>query len=469
MKKFSKKVKSILAISIALICAIAIAVTAIVIGKKKDNTPPAGGPAPELNKQAQQFLTSQKSFGEAIALRQDNSQNVFYADASKFENLLGQTFDLVNGKVLVMDNGSGWKSIYFIGESGVTSIEIPEEPAAVNKVGSSVYFENGKVIVQQKYNNTVGAEQYTIWTVLNVKADGTGEVLIQKKVMNDKIFYNFYAGENYFGLVYSDGTSAEIEIVSFNSQVDSVLTEIDIDGYGEPQVAFSEHSCLYEVNGKSSITFISNSAIKTHNVVSGNPVIYVGADKYFIETETSGAFTYELVKLSSSSEISITPYSIDSAYAAIYGKDYVFGPDNTFGSGINGYSKIVLMKKDGLGNLKTTDAKIAYYDYDMNLIAEFVSDVTDSIIASSSIYTETEINKGDANATETIAYTTYYLTANSGLISIEQSRTASSAFNFTTSSYSKIITGDVYRSDYVAVRNKTTTTVDLLTIKAKLL
>ena len=34
MKKFSKKVKSILAIAIALVCVLAIAITAIVVGKK---------------------------------------------------------------------------------------------------------------------------------------------------------------------------------------------------------------------------------------------------------------------------------------------------------------------------------------------------------------------------------------------------------------------------------------------------
>ena len=113
------------------------------------------------------------------------------------------------------------------------------------------------------------------------------------------------------------------------------------------------------------------------------------------------------------------------------------------------------MKKDTQGNLKTTDAEIAYYDYNMNLVAKFVSDVTDSIIASSSVITETEINKGDSNATETIAYTTYYLTSNSGLISIEQTRTADSILGLTSGKYIKALGGGAvnHKSDYIAVKN----------------
>ena len=455
MKKFSKKVKSILAISIALICAIAIAVTAIIIGKK-DKDPQV--PTPELNKNAQQFLTAQKDFGDAIALRQDNSQNVFYADASKFEGILNQSFDVVNGNVLVIRQTSGddWKSIYYLGKTDVSEIELPVEPDTIDKIASDVFFVNGKVIVRQDYINRVADnEEYSIWLVLNVKDDGTAEILTKKKVSGEKVVYNYYAGENYFGLVYSDGTSAEIEIVSYNSEAKLDLTTIDIDAGGEPQVAFSEHSCLYEANEKPFITFISNSAVKLQDVEQSKSVIYVGADKYLVETETNGSFSYELVKLSSSSNIEVTPFALGSGYSAIYGKNYEFGSDNTFGSGVSGYAKVVSMKKDTLGNLKTTDAEIAYYDYNMNLVATFVSDVTDSIIASSSIYTETEINKGDSSATEKIAYTTYYLTAKSGLVSIEQTRTADSIMNLTNGKYIKAISGagENYRSDYVAVKN----------------
>ena len=195
MKKFSKKVKSILAISIALICAIAIAVAAIFIGKK-DGDPQ--GPTPEYNKDAQQFLTAQKDFGDAIALRQDNSQNVFYADASKFEGILNQSFDVVNGKVLVMRQTSGdaWKSIYYLGENSVSEIELPVEPNTVDKVTSDVFFVNGKVVVRQDYINRVADnEEYSIWLVLNVKEDGTADLLTKKKVSGEKEVYNYYAGE----------------------------------------------------------------------------------------------------------------------------------------------------------------------------------------------------------------------------------------------------------------------------------
>ena len=154
MKKFSKKVKSILAIVIALVCAAAIAITAVVIGKKDEK------PSVELNKQAQQFLSSQKSFGEAISSRDENSQNVFYLDSSKWESLAGKEFGLVNGKVLVMTESlplisEKWESAYYLGSNGLTKLEFSIDSTGLDPKGSNVYFQNGKLVIEEKYKNFI--------------------------------------------------------------------------------------------------------------------------------------------------------------------------------------------------------------------------------------------------------------------------------------------------------------------------
>ena len=69
MKKFSKKVKSILIASIALVAVVAIVLCAVLIKKNKNGD---GLPNPELNKQAQLFLDEQKAYAGAIDNLSDN-------------------------------------------------------------------------------------------------------------------------------------------------------------------------------------------------------------------------------------------------------------------------------------------------------------------------------------------------------------------------------------------------------------
>ena len=247
MKKFSKKVKSILAIAIALVCVLAIAITAIVVGKKDKK------PSVELNKEAQQFLSSQKSFADAISSRDENSQNVFYVESSKFSSLIETDFSHLNGKVLVMTSdlpgGAKWETPYYLSANGAEKLEFSIDSTGLDKQGSNVYFQNGKVIVQESYKNMANDDEYSIWYVLNIKEDGTVEKLIQKRVEKTSSVVDYFAGNTYFGYSYTQSTTAKVEIIPFNTNVQAKTFEVDSE-YSYPQVAFAENSCLFELDSK---------------------------------------------------------------------------------------------------------------------------------------------------------------------------------------------------------------------------
>ena len=425
MKRFSKKLKAILFSSIALVAVVAIVLCAVLI-KKKDNDVGAP-PIPEYNKQAQLFLDEQKKFASAVDGLSDNGQKVFGVNA----NVLGsKTFAYAHGNVIVLREGEV-ESLYKLDGTSLSQIAYGEQTEDVKKK-ATITFQGGFALVAETFQNA-STGTYDLYSVLSIDENGEASVLASKKLDWNTSVLTRYAGDNYFGIVYGSGV---LEIIPYNKSIEPYVNTlgVEVDFYEKSFVSGNDNGEYH----LSSIGFVGDATIKFESGIrtaaSYQQIIYVGADKYLVRSGTASSYTYKLVRLVDD-EIYASAFALSSGYTEVY--------DTTGEEKLAGFAKIVSICDD------EENSEIAYYDNDMNLVAKFYGYYENEMSLAASFVKEEEINADNADETEKIAYTAYYLTSNNELLSVGNSKLANKIQISSSPSYT-LVKG--YSKEYLAIK-----------------
>ena len=404
MKKLSRKVKSILLASVALVAVVAIVVCAVIFNKNG-----GFGPSANLNKQAQSFLDAQKEFASAVNKLEDNQYKAQITDASLIP--AGKTFAFVHKNILVLrdDNNSDIETLYSVNGSNVTAVTFGESNSD-EIVESSIKFQNGFALVSQSFE-TAGGDDYYLYSVVDVAENGSATLKASKKLEDAKAL-EVYAGESYLGV---KDASANHYIIPYKSSVETKVfsTGEDCDFYKN---SFALGGVNYDYY-KSAIGFVCSDSIKLHDVTGQKEqvVIYTGADIFVVKKSNN----YELVRVVDNA-IYANALTLTNGYTSVM----------RVSPAVQDFSMIVSLCDD------EENSEIAYYDKNMNLILKMYGYVDDNISPLSviktagSLVTSEEINKNNRFAKEKIAYTTYYLTDSNDIISVNNTHLAQNV-NFT--------------------------------------